>query len=122
MDCVPHLHLAAYHADPAFNSSSTGVGLLCPWDKDLRWGLGTYYNSIRRQSTYVGAVWQPWGLGPLRVGAFGGAVTGYREDVTPLLAGVASIQLGPSLWHLSYLPAVPGQSPDVLELSVSWTY
>lgn len=122
MDCLPHLHLAAYHAEARYNSSTTGIGLICPWEQNLSWGIGTYYNSVRRQSTYAGLAWQPWGLGPVKVGAFGGVVTGYRDAVMPMVAGVASVSLGASAWHLAYLPAVPGHSPDALEMSVTWKY
>jgi hypothetical protein len=118
IDCQPHVHLAAYHAEAGYSNDTPGVGLLCRSNEDWRVAAGTYLNSLKKQSTYVGAAWQPWSVGPARVGLFGGAVTGYRDGVIPFGAGVVSLPLGRAELHLIAIPAVSGTTPATLELSI----
>lgn len=122
MDCLPHFHVAAYHADAGYNNDTPGAGVLCALSPDVRLAAGTYFNSIRKQSAYAGAAWQPWGVGPLRVGAYAGVVTGYRAGAMPFAAAVASIPAGRAELHLIGIPAVPDVTPATAELSVSFNF
>jgi hypothetical protein len=67
------------------NPHNTGIGIRL----EGGWTLGTYYNSIRRWSTYAGREWQ-WKIfgtdeHALRIGAVAGAVTGYLGGVKALV-------------------------------------
>jgi len=119
MDCLPVLHIAAYHASPGYNNDTPGLGLLCPVAARVNFGIGAYHNSLRRPSTYAGISWQPWQLGPVAVGGMVGAVTGYTPS--PRLAGalVASLPVSRAAVHLTIAPDSRG-SPGVAALSISW--
>lgn len=68
MDCTPVLHVAAYHASPGYNGDTPGLGALCALKPALHAAVGTYRNSVNRQSNYGAVVWRPLALGPVRVG------------------------------------------------------
>ena len=77
----------SWHSDNRtdLNPHNTGLGVRFGGG----WTIGTYYNSIRRWSTYAGYEWQ-WKLfgtddRAVRVGAIAGAVTGYRGGVKALV-------------------------------------
>ena len=80
--CALQIHIAAIHTQAGYNGDTPGIGLLCPIANNTRFAVGTYHNSVRAQSNYAAAVWQPLQLGPVRVGAMTGVVTGYRRDIT----------------------------------------
>lgn len=119
MDCLPQLHVAAYHARPGYNNDTPGIGVLCALAPKVDFGVGTYYNSVRKQSTYIGLAWQPYSVGPVSFGVMGGAVTGYSSYPRILGAAVASVPAGPLILHFT---AVPGasNSPAVAAFSISW--
>jgi hypothetical protein len=121
-DCAVQLHVAAYHASPGYNNDTPGVGLLCPVDGDWRIAAGTYFNSVRKQSAYVGAAWQPVHLGPVKAGVFAGLVTGYQYPVVPFAGLALSVPLGPIEAHLVTIPKVQGISPTTVAFSISFKF
>ena len=122
IDCAPHIHIAAYHADESFNRATVGLGMLCPIKTDVRASVGTYYNSIRDVSVYAAIVYQPLHVGSARVGAFGGFVTGYKPYAMPFGAAVVSVPFGNAEWHVIVIPPVPHVTPTTAELSVSFKF
>jgi hypothetical protein len=114
MDCLPHIHLVAIHAEPGYRSETPGVGALCRRETFLA-GAGVYRNSVHRDTGYVAAGWQPWELGAMRIGGIAGIATGYRDYPVP----VAAVFL--SVWHvhLTLLPKVPGATPATLGVSLT---
>jgi hypothetical protein len=119
-DCAIQLHVAAYHAEPGYNNDTPGIGALCPINGDWSLAAGTYFNSVRKQSAYAGAAWQPLKLGPVKAGLYGGLVTGYSEGAMPFAAAVLSF----NLWrgvdaHLIAVPKVEGLTPATAALSFS---
>lgn len=120
--CDAHFHVAAYHAEPGYQSATPGVGALCPLQlRDSRLAVGTFRNSVDRQSYYAAVVWQPVRLGPVRTGLFGGMVTGYRDNPMPFGAVVASYQVSRTAeLHLTVIPKVNNLSPFTAALSVSF--
>jgi hypothetical protein len=71
------LHLASAHL-PQRHFNNTNPGLY--YRSDEGWTAGAYRNSLRRTSAYAGYTWG-WG----RLAVTGGAVTGYADNVQPLL-------------------------------------
>lgn len=120
--CAIQLHIAAYHAEPGYNDSTPGVGLLCPITDDWRLAAGTYYNSLRTQSVYAGAAWQPVRLGPVKTGVFAGVVTGYRDTAIPFAGLALSAPMGPLEAHLLVIPEVQDVSPATMAFSVSFRF
>eukprot|EP01034_Spumella_vulgaris_P033835 gene33835-41741_t len=68
---------AHFDTDKGLRNANPGLGL--EYTLDERWSLtaGRFINSNDRNSSYVGAYYQPWQLGPLKLGVVGGAFNGY---------------------------------------------
>lgn len=138
MDCDLQLHVAAYHEASAyyaeapyyeadvkrFNNDTPGLGLLCATEKpDTSVVVGTYYNSIRKQSYYAAVAYQPYRVGNIRIGGFAGVVTGYREDITPMLAAAASAPLTATIGvHVMFVPHITSVSPATTAISFSFKF
>jgi hypothetical protein len=122
MDCLPHIHIAAYHAEAGYNNNTPGLGVLCDAGGDWRLAAGTYFNSVRKQSYYAGAAWQPVKIGAVKLGAYGGLATGYKPHAVPFAAGVVSVPLGRAEFHLIAIPKVTGITPATAALSVTWRF
>ncbi len=66
-----------FNRDKDLNGANGGLGLEYRFRGDLSATAGRFYNSDRAYSNYVGAIWQPVAIGPLRLGAVIGAFDGY---------------------------------------------
>jgi hypothetical protein len=122
IDCAPQIHIAAIHAQAGYNNDTPGIGLLCPIANNTRLAIGTYRNSLSMQSNYAAIAWQPLRLGPMRVGAMAGVVSGYRRDFTPMAALAVSVPVRAIELHMVAVPAVSGASPATAALSVSFKF
>ena len=121
MDCGPQLHLAAYHAEPGLRSAIPGVGVFCRTDNALILGAGAFSNSIGSRSSYVFAGYQPWQLGTVKIGAFGGVIDGYGRGAMPWGALALSIPIYQRTeLHISAIPPVKNVVPLTFALSVSY--
>lgn len=84
MHCAPLIHLFALHFGQYHETADTlGLGAVCaleaaPATTPVELAGGVYRNSDRKNSVYAVAGYQPWSIGPLRVGAFLGTVNGYE--------------------------------------------
>jgi len=118
MDCAAHVHVAAWHAEPGYRAATPGLGVLCRRGDGIG-GAGAFSNSIGRASGYAALGLQPWRIGSVRVGAFGGVITGYQRRAQPFGAVFLSL---PAPWgdaHVAITPAV-GRSPLTVALSFSF--
>ena len=120
--CALQIHIAAIHTQAGYNGDTPGIGLLCPIANNTRLAVGTYHNSVRAQSNYAAAVWQPLQLGPVRVGAMAGVVTGYRRDITPMAALAITVPVRSIELHLVAVPAVSNASPATAAFSFSFKF
>lgn len=70
---------ATYHfdRDRNLNGNNDGIGAEYRFRGDLAATAGRFYNSDREYSNYAGAVWQPFALGRVRLGAVVAAFNGY---------------------------------------------
>ena len=70
---------ATYHfdRDKNLNGNNTGIGAEYRFRGDLAATAGRFYNSDRAYSNYAGAIWQPFALGPVRLGAVFAMFDGY---------------------------------------------
>lgn len=116
MDCLPHIHVAAIHADPGhgYNTFTPGIGVMC--ESKFLVGGGIYRNSISRTSTYAAVGYQPMRLANVKIGFIAGAVTGYLEDVVPLAAVLVSYKNV----HFTLIPEVKTKTPAVVGISFTW--
>ena len=118
MDCLPHFHVAAIHDSAGFRSATPGIGVLCTKEESSEMmGAGIFDNSIGRGSVYGMYGWRPVTVGPVKLGVFGGVITGYKKSAD-LFAGVsASLPFSWGEAHVLLLPNVPKVSPTTLGLS-----
>jgi hypothetical protein len=70
---------ATYHLDRSrdLNGRNGGLGAEYRFRGDLALTAGRFYNSDREYSNYAGAIWQPFAIGPVRLGAVAGVFNGY---------------------------------------------
>ena len=70
---------ATYHFNRGkdLNGANWGLGAEYRFSGTMAASAGRFYNSDREYSSYAGVIWQPYTLGPLRVGAAIAAFNGY---------------------------------------------
>ena len=68
-----------YHfdRDKDLNGKNTGVGVEYRFRGDLAATAGRFYDSDRSYSNYAGAIWEPFAIGPVRLGAVFAMFDGY---------------------------------------------
>lgn len=89
---------ATFHfdRDKDLNGANTGLGAEYRFRDDVALTAGRFYNSDRQHSLYAGAIWQPFALGPVRLGAVIAGFNGYPHmrdgGWFPALIPVATIE------------------------------
>lgn len=108
-------HIGSIHTkdNDSLNNFNPGIGLI---RREGDWGVaaGIYHNSYERTSVYANISWQPLHIGPVKVGAFFGPVTGYKESK---VHGGLIVSLAGG-WNISIIPPVKGAG--VVHLSREW--
>lgn len=66
-----------FQSDKDLNGSNWGIGAEYRLTGTLAATAGRFYNSDRDWSNYAGVIWQPYAIGPVRVGAAVAAFDGY---------------------------------------------
>jgi len=61
------------------NDSNPGLGLEYRFSSVASVTAGCFYNSDRSYSNYAGVYYQPWQIGPVRLGAVAGGFNGYPK-------------------------------------------
>ena len=72
---------ATYHfqSDKNLNGRNPGIGLEYRYSDESALTAGRFYNSDRQHSNYAGVYYQPWAVGPVRLGAVLGGFNGYPK-------------------------------------------
>lgn len=68
---------AHFDSGKNLNGSNVGYGAEYRFSGTMAAAAGHFYNSDRRHSSYAGVIWQPYAIGPLRLGATVAAFNGY---------------------------------------------
>ena len=68
---------AHFESGKGLNGNNKGLGAEYRFSGTLAAILGRFHNSDRAWSNYAGVLWQPYALGPVRVGAALGLFDGY---------------------------------------------
>lgn len=68
-----------FDGDSGLNGRNPGVGFEYRFHNDAAVTLGRFYNSDYAHSRYVGVNYQPWSVGPVRLGAVLAAFDGYPK-------------------------------------------
>lgn len=71
----------SYHfqRDKDLNDRNPGLGLEYRYSTQATAMAGRFYNSDRRYSNYIGWQYQPWAIGPVRLGAVVAGFDGYPK-------------------------------------------
>ncbi len=60
-----------------YNENNLGFGAEYRTSPEVSYMAGAYYNSVRKTTSYVAMNWQPWSVGPIRLGGTLGVMNGY---------------------------------------------
>jgi hypothetical protein len=81
-----HVYGRSWHDSPGYREINTGIGIERQFTNDWTWAIGTYRNSIYRQSVVGMAKYQWYQQGDFSVNIQMGGVTGYRRyPVVPMV-------------------------------------
>lgn len=69
----------SHHFDrkPNYNESNLGFGIEWRRTREVAIMAGVYKNSVGKPSQYAAVNWQPWQIGPVKLGAAIGVLNGY---------------------------------------------
>ena len=116
------LHIGSRHFEArdsgTWNDNNPGV--YARWSNGLV--VGTLRNSERRQSVYVGKVFETPRWHGLGADVTVGGITGYARDVSPLLALSGSLKFGQAAARLSYLPKAHPAASAAVHFSTEWSF
>lgn len=108
--------LASLHMPRSgYNQVNLGIGLEHHVAERWRLVIGTYRNSNREDSVYVGAIYTRWRLGDCRLGTSIGLVSGYGRDILPMVAPAIAYERKGWGLNLILIPPV-GKAPAVIGL------
>lgn len=68
-----------FDRDKNLNGGNRGLGLEYRFTDSMALAAGRFVNSDRAYSNYAGVIWQPWAVGPVRVGAAIAGFDGYPK-------------------------------------------
>lgn len=68
---------AHFNRDKDLNGSNRGLGAEYRFNGTMSAVAGRFFNSDRAWSSYAGVIWQPYAIGPVRLGAAIAAFNGY---------------------------------------------
>lgn len=66
-----------FNSSKNYNESNAGIGIEYRVSPQMSFMAGSYYNSIRKNTTYAAVNWQPYMLGDFKVGVAAGLMDGY---------------------------------------------
>ncbi len=66
-----------FSSNNGYNENNLGLGLEYRTSPEVAYMAGAYYNSVRKTTSYAAVNWQPWQLGPVKLGAALGVMNGY---------------------------------------------
>lgn len=101
------IHLATAHIDASKQLNDVNPGVYVQTTNNIV--VGTYYNSLNKQSTYAGYVYKT-----PHIDFVVGGVTGYSTDILPMILPTA--KLGPV--RLMFLPKISVTGSNILHLSI----
>lgn len=112
----------SYHFDrkEKYNETNFGLGFEQTLNDNWRLVAGTFRNSQRIDSTYMGVVWNPLHFGRWHFGALVGQFTGYEIDALYGVLPVATYEH--NKWGVNFALAPPAGNNDsaVLGIQIKW--
>ncbi len=75
----PGFYSYHFQRDKGFDDTNPGFGAEYRFSTVASVTAGRFHNSDRRMSNYAGVYYQPWAIGPVRLGAVVGGFNGYPK-------------------------------------------
>jgi len=75
----PGFYSYHFQRDKGFDDTNPGFGAEYRFSTVASVTAGRFHNSDRRMSNYAGVYYQPWAIGPVRLGAVVGGFDGYPK-------------------------------------------
>ncbi|XLZ71378.1 hypothetical protein ABT364_05255 [Massilia sp. SR12] len=75
----PGFYSYHFQRDKGLDNTNPGIGAEYRFSTVAAVTAGRFHNSDRQMSNYAGIYYQPWSVGPLRLGAVVGAFDGYPK-------------------------------------------
>ncbi|MYN03911.1 hypothetical protein GTP41_17595 [Pseudoduganella sp. DS3] len=75
----PGFYSYHFQRDKGFDDTNPGIGAEYRFSTVAAVTAGRFHNSDRQMSNYAGIYYQPWSVGPLRLGAVVGGFDGYPK-------------------------------------------
>jgi len=119
------VHVGSVHSNKNSNWNNSNPGVYAVWGvhdlstfADGNYVAGTYYNSIRKQSFYVGRLFE-WG----NVGLIAGVVTGYSRPALPMVVPTVRLDLTPH-WkaRITVVPKVDKNGAAAVHFSFEYKF
>lgn len=66
-----------FHSGKNYNESNAGFGVEYRTSPHVSFMAGSYYNSVRKTTTYAAVNWQPYTVGEWKLGVAAGVMDGY---------------------------------------------
>jgi hypothetical protein len=117
---------AHFDTDKGLRNANPGLGL--EYKVDERWSVtaGRFINSNDVNSNYVGAYYQPWQLGPLKLGVVGGAFNGYPNAFNggwfPALIPTATYESGHWGLNVALVPPLKDRLYGALSFQLKFRF
>ena len=100
---------AHFDRDKGLNGENHGLGAEYRFSGTVAAVAGRFYNSDRAYSNYAGAIWQPWAIGPVRIGAAFAAFNGYPHmrdgGWFPAVVPTATVEYGRVGLNIGVVPS-----------------
>lgn len=118
--------LYSYHFDrnKDFNSVNIGFGAEYQFSSIASITAGVYRNSYYQTSGYLGAYWQPIGVGPIKLGLVAGVFNGYANTNNggwfPAALPAATLEGNLIGCNLLFIPTIPGKISGSLSLQIKF--
>lgn len=99
-------HLASYHpAVRTYNEINPGIAYR-KYSEDTFFAIGTYKNSISKQSVYAGVGIDIAKISNVTASLTVGAITGYHVDVAPFIIPEVSVDFNDFKLIVNYIPKI----------------
>lgn len=110
------------HSSPGYHESNHGIGIRIDSGDWAGYAIGTYRNSLDRQTVYVAKEWQWHVAGPLSVGVIAGGATGYRFAITPAVLPEVVLRVGRVEAALVVQPFELRESPAFVAAQLRYSF
>lgn len=116
--------LYSYHFDRNrdFNSNNVGLGAEYQISTITSITAGFYRNSYYQSSSYIGAYWQPIGIGPMKLGVVSGLFNGYSNTNNggwfPAVLPALTVEGDLFGCNLLFIPTVPNRIAGSVSLQL----